>query len=283
MALLAGGFVYVLHHLPRLGDHAVLTLLAVLGLAAAGAALIGGGLASRVSRQPIVVVTEPDPSQITPLTKEDLDFCTELHTAALGHGFFVSMGPGILREYLRSFFDSPYAIAMGSTIGGHRVGFLVGVLYPQRHARWVLRHRGVRFALRALGALALRPLVAARFLRGRLGRYASFWRRHRGSDWGQPATAPKFGSEPAVLSHVAVVDGARGTGAGKQLVRSFEATAGSSGARWATLTTLAGDEGAGSFYSELGWRRLETRTASSGETSEEWATNLGEGGPLCAD
>lgn len=273
MATMAGALVFVLHHLPQLGGHAIVTLAAVLGMAVAVPALVGGRFATRQPRQPIVVVSDSDASTVKRLVHEDLDFCGELHAEALGHGFFVSLGPGFMREYHRSYFDSPHALALRCSLAEHPVGFLVGVLHPQVHARWVLRHRGVGLALRGAGALALRPGVAVSFLRRRLHRYATVWRRHRGQPASEPGRSP-LSSEPAVLSHVAVVPGARGTGVGRKLVRSFEATANASGADWATLSTLAGSQGAGDFYSELGWSRRAFRRMPSGDLTEEWTREL---------
>lgn len=280
LALLTATLIFVLHHLPPLSGHAILASAGVFAGAALVAALAGGILARGRSDSPIVVITAPGESEVRQMQEDDLDFCAELHAQALGHGFFVSLGPGFMRAYYRNFLESPHAMALTSVVKGHPVGLLVGVLQPQAHARWVLRHRGAGLALRGAAALTVRPRVAAHFVKSRLRRYASAWRRHK-RPASKQASNSQSGSAPAVLSHMAVVPGARGAGAGRELVRSFEATSRGAGARWAILTTLAGPEGAGPFYARLGWTRHGATSNLSGVPMEQW-TRTFEGGPACA-
>lgn len=110
----------------------------------------------------------------------------------------------------------------------------------------MVRHRGLRLAMGTLGALLTRPRPALRFVRTRVARYARSWWRHRG---GAPVPDSIAGERPiAVLSHIAVLTGARGAGVGRRLVEAFVDTARRSGAERVTLVTLDEDDGAGAFY-----------------------------------
>ena len=272
--LLVGTLIFVLLHLPPLSGHLIVAGIAAL----ASAALVGVAVGQLITRQgtdpPVVVITAPGAADVRTMQSDDLDFCAELHAQALAHGFFVSLGHGFMRAYHRTFLESPHAIELISTARGHPVGFLVAVLRPQSHVRWVLRHRGAGLAFRGAIALAMRPRIAIRFVRDRLRRYLAGWRRHGGRS-AEETEDTRFGSAPAVLSHMAVVTGARGTGAGRRLVETFEATAGNAGARWAMLTTLAGSEGAGGFYARLGWSLRGRAIDLNGVPTEQWARELG--------
>lgn len=272
--LLVGALLFLLLHLPPLSGHLILAGIAAI----ASAALVGvavGKLITRQEPQPaVVVITDPGTTDVRAMQGDDLDFVAGLHVQALAHGFFVSLGPGFIRAYHRAFLESPHAIKLVSTAGGHPVGFLVGILRPQGHIRWVLSHHGARLAVRGALALATRPRIALRFARSRLRRYVASWRRHAGRSAEEPAEG--ISSAPAVLSHMAVAPGARGTGIGGKLVESFEATAGSAGAQWAMLTTLAGSDGAGPFYAGLGWNLHGHATDMNGLPTEQWARELGQ-------
>lgn len=264
---------YGLHHLPPLSSHPALGVAIALVATGVVATALGRIAAPRRrSGLPTLVVAPTADERARPLRRGDLDFCAALHADALPHGFFVELGPRFLRSYYATFLDSPHAVALLASVGGHPAGALVGVLSPRAHARWVLRRRAVTLALRGAASMALRPRPALRFLKTRLGRYAASWRRHA------TGSASGGADEPAVLSHVAVVAGARGTGAGRRLVRSFEREARRAGARRAVLSTLEGHEGAGAFYARLGWRRSGSHATADGRRMEEWTRDLHEHG-----
>lgn len=77
-----------------------------------------------------------------------------------------------------------------------------------------------------------------------------------------------------MLSHLAVLPGARRTGSGARLVRSFEQAVARAGARRAVLTTLACPEGAGPFYAGRGSTRSATHVTLDGRGLEEWTRDL---------
>ncbi len=221
---------------------------------------------------PHFVDVPPGAAGLRPLDRRDLAFSAALHAQTLPHGFFADLGPRFLRGYHATFLDSSHAVALVATLGGHPAGALVGILDPAHHMQWVLRRRGMNLALRGALALAVRPRLALRFLRTRVGRYAHGWFRHRHRPQERAQAAES--RPPAVLSHVAVVPSARGTGTGVALVEAFEEAARRSGATHAILTTLEGSEGAGPFYARLGWERTTTRRTHDGLPMEEWTRAL---------
>jgi GNAT superfamily N-acetyltransferase len=210
---------------------------------------------------PAVIVPRKDSIAVREfLGPDDVRVAAALHAAELSHGFFVQLGPQFLREYERAFADSPHAVGLVAEIDGHVIGMLVGTYDRPRHIRWLLQRRGVLLAGLGAASLALRPLVAVRFMRERAARYARRW-RDRGAS---VASGPPVGSVPAVLEHVAVARGARGTGAGSALVAAFEDQAARHGCREMRLFTLPATTGAGAFYARLGWVRTGSATTADG-------------------
>jgi GNAT superfamily N-acetyltransferase len=276
VACVAAALGYVVHHVPPLREHPSVGV-AVALLAAAGAAvgLSALGRGHREYQLPTVLVPPPGGAEIRRLDRDELAFCAALHCDSLPHGFFVKLGTRFLRAYYATFLDSPHAVALVATVSGQPVGVLVGVLRPRAHARWLMGHRGPALALRGALAMAMHPVAALHFLRTRLRRYARAWRRHRAAD---PRLPGGRDAGAAVLSHVAVVPGARGTAVGRRLVRAFEAEAVRYGATRAYLTTLEGPQGAGSFYARLGWSRARSHLTPDGVRMEEWTRGLDEGG-----
>lgn len=272
-ALAAAMLGYLAHHASPLAGHAAETVLSAVILATAIAVgLAAAAAARRPIALPDVVVAAPGRESLRRAERRDLDFCGALQTSTLGHGFFVALGPGFLRAYHATYVDSPHAIALIASLDGHPVGALTGVLEPRSHRRWTLRHRGFRLAARGLFALVSRPVPAVRFMRTRIARYGRSWLRDRRGG----AAAPVEGAAErvAVLSHVAVLPGARGTGTGGRLVGAFVEAARQSEADRVTLVTLEGDQGAGEFYAGLGWRAGELHFAPEGRRLREWSLLL---------
>lgn len=273
-ALVAAVLGYLLHHLPPLRDHPVQGVLVAVVVAAAGAFAVGAllGRPRRYQLPAVVVASEAGPG-VRRMEERDGDFCAALHAEALPHGFFAELGTGFLKRYYATFIDSPHAFGFVATLAGEPVGALVGILDPRAHARWVLRHRGVALGLRGGAAMLLNPGAALRFARTRVARYARAWRRHRAG--AEPTRAEARADVPAVLSHVAVLPGARGVAAGRALVRAFEDAAAANGAAMAILTTIEGAGGAGRFYERLGWRWSGTHVTADGGRVEQWTRDLG--------
>lgn len=272
IALTAATFGYLLHHLPFFEDHAMLTSAAALAVAGVMAAAFVFLLAPPQRQVVPIVVLDRDRVPVRRLDASDLDFCIALHRETLGHGFFVQLGNRFMLAYYRSFLQSPHAVALKAEVGAQPVGFLVGALRARAHRRWMIRHRGIVLAALGAAGLASRPATAARFARTRLSRYTAAWRRHRAGT-GPAPSGPA--SDPAVLTHVAIVSGARGTGAGRGLVHAMVTEGRRAGAERILLTTLAGAAGAGPFYAALGWTRSALHRTPDGSEVEEWSLDLG--------
>jgi ribosomal protein S18 acetylase RimI-like enzyme len=270
-AIVAAVLGYSIHHFGPLQDHAVESVLIGLAAAALLAALPAAAAASRPAL-PELVVAAPGSHEIRAAAREDAGFCAALHADSLPHGFFTQLGPAFLRAYHETFIESPHAIAYVATVRTVPVGMVVGSVHPAAHARWVMRHRGVRLALLGAAGLALHPVTGLHFLQRRAGRYLRGWRRYR-----RPGAADRVtASESAVLSHVAVVPGFRRTGAGSELVEAFVEACRARDVPRVTLLTMESATGAGAFYAGLGWRAGEVRVTPDGHRMRQWVLFTGD-------
>ena len=187
------------------------------------------------------------------MTRADAAWAASLHERALPHGFFARLGCRFLAVYYETFIRSPYAVAFVVDSPDGPVGMLVGTVRNAAHYSWVLRRQGRRLFRRGLAALLLRPPSLIFFVRTRLGWYVRKVLRFTTRMFTSSAPPPAPGPQPAVLTHLAVEETARGTGAGGALVAAFEQAAAGAGCTEAVLVTLAGPAGAGQFYRRLGW------------------------------
>lgn len=196
--------------------------------------------------------------RIRPMDPEQLPFVVAEHRRLFPDGFFARLGPAFLSAYTRTYLTSPHARAYIAEADQQPVGFLVGVIDPAEHRRHVLQVHGRKLLLRAVGGLALRPLLALGFLRTRLGRYCRNLMPGRRSA-AQQTAGPS--GVTAVLAHVAVIERARARGIGNALIKRFLGDAAACGCARAGLVTVAGPGGAGPYYEARGWvPRGQTRT-----------------------
>ena len=270
-AIVAAVLGYTIHHLGPLQNHAAESVLIGLGAAALVAALSAAAAVSRPAL-PDLVVASPGSQRIRPAAGTDARFFAALHADSLPHGFFTKLGPAFLRAYHRTFIDSPYAVAYVATVSDVPVGMVVGPTHPVAHRRWVLHHRGVRLAVLGAAGLVLHPVAGSRFVRRRAGRYLRGWRRHRRPSSAASVAAP----ESAVLSHIAVVPGARRSGTGRDLVDAFVEACRDADIPRVTLVTLESPAGASAFYASLGWRSGGLRTTPDGHVLREWILFTGQ-------
>ena len=260
-----------LHHLPYFAEHELIGSIVAVVIASSTAVLAVGLAANRRhAHPPVVVVAGPEQQQVSPAVPEDIEFCASLHALALSHGFFVSLGPLFMRAYYETFLSSPHAVALVAKVKGHPVGMVVGVTDPAAHARWAVRRRGLVLAGIGAGAMLTRPVPTARFIRTRLCAYRRAWRDNRaaGETDEQPTT------RRAVLTHIAVLPGARGAGIGDKLAHQFLDEARGAGCGQAALTTLTGERGARDFYLTRGWREEGTRIGADSQASLYMALEL---------
>lgn len=258
-ALAATGLTYGLHHTALLDDHDVGLALVLLTAGIATAFVFSALAATPEAQLPVVLTLDTDRADVRPARTSDLVFCATLQRETLPHGFFAALGQRFLRAYLATFVTSPYAVAILLTVRDTPLGMVVGVIRPRTHRSWVLAHNGPQLAVLGAAALAARPRLALRFLRTRSIHYARSWRRRR-----SPAALRPV-EQPAVLSHVAVVPGAKGSGFGRELVAAFVEAAREGGSPRVVLATLAGDAGAAGFYRKTGWLESGTSVSFDGQ------------------
>src|SRR5215213_6456698 len=165
--VVCGILVYVLHHLPGLDGHEVEVAAVAIGVAVGIALLVTLGVRDPAQQMPAVVVLRPGQTAVARLQRRHVAFAAALHGEVLDRGFFAALGPRFLRAYHRSFLASPHAVALVAHAGGHPIGFLVGILRPRAHRRWVLSRHGPRLAAAGALALVVRPVVLVRFARTR--------------------------------------------------------------------------------------------------------------------
>lgn len=219
----------------------------------------------------------PELAVVRRMTTDDARWAGELHAQALPHGFFARLGPGFLARYYETFVDSPQAVAFIADSPDGPAGVLVGTVRNRLHYSWVLRQRGARLVRAGMAAMLARPAVLVLFLRTRLAWYLGgalrlARRKVLRPFRSRPQSRPR--RQPAVLTHVAVTDHARGTGAGSALVSSFVQAARSAGCEEAVLVTLAGPAGAGPFYRRLGWTLRDRHDDHDGRLLECYQRRL---------
>jgi GNAT superfamily N-acetyltransferase len=231
-----------------------------------------------------VAVTAPILPQvlIRPATDSDLVLTGSWQCAFLPHGLFPRLGKKFVRRWHATYFDAPYGTALIAELpmpGGARkpVGFLVGATDQVRHVDDVMYRCRWGLAVAGTAALALRPRLAAHFLRTRAKAYLRRLLRRSAQTAGNPPAAGT--PRTAVITAVAVTPEARGSGAGKELVAHFLVQARRAGAQRAELAVIAGPGSADGFYDRLGWQAVEEHLSKDGSLSRTYRYGLETGAP----
>jgi ribosomal protein S18 acetylase RimI-like enzyme len=186
------------------------------------------------------------------MTSHDLDVAAALHTQHFPRNIAARFGRRFVRAYLETFLRSPAAVGLVAVReSGTIVGYLVGVTSTELHRPFVRSQRRVLLRAAAPGLVRNSWFLARVLMRKIKNRVES------ASNTNEPGSV-----EPvAVLSHVAVAETHRSSGAGGALVRAFELAALAAGTDKAVLATVVDDEDAGAFYRRLGWTQVsEGRT-----------------------
>jgi ribosomal protein S18 acetylase RimI-like enzyme len=214
---------------------------------------------------------------VRPARPDEVLRTAQVHRRSLPGGFFARLGTRFLARYHATFESGSRARLLVAEQRGEVIGFLAGTVDNAEHYRSVLRHHPVGLALSGLRALLADPRLATEFVRTRVGRYARAVVRQLGRRASDPpagrgptATPEDTGGAVAVLTHVAVREDARGSGAGQALVDAFTREVRRAGAREVRLVTAVGG-GAARFYRRLGWTSRGTRRAADGTVVEEFA------------
>jgi ribosomal protein S18 acetylase RimI-like enzyme len=183
----------------------------------------------------------------------DVNGMVVVHRDAFRDFFLTSLGDRFLRRFYAATVREPTALSFVGRVGGEIAGFVVGTTQPSRFFRRLLLRQGMGFCLDALGALVRRPwYVSKRLLRGVTYR-------------GEPP--PAYRADAALVSSIAVLPTAAGTGLGTALLDAFCAAAAQRGASSVyLLTDREGNEAVNRFYLKAGFL-LETELVRQGERS----------------
>lgn len=268
VAIVSAAAGYLVHHSSYFSEHRLEEAILAIVLSSLCGVVLVGTIANRRHPEPPDVILARGAIDVEPADPDVVDTLASIHARYLSSGLFVSLGPAFMRAYYSGFIRSPYAVAFVAKAKGHTVGMLVGTTNQRRHRRWVLTNQSALLGAVAVVAMATRPVTTVRFLRTRLSRYRQALKRRR-----EPASESDETSV-AVLTHVAVVLGARGEGAGAKLVKRFESSVRREGTVRAYLVTNQGGAGAREFYSGLGWHVTGTAESLDGERTVAMGKDL---------
>lgn len=206
-------------------------------------------------------------------TEEDLWLMATDMIRYLPEGLFPRLGKRFVRRWMRTFLTEQYGVALVAvTLNASRqqVGFLLGSTNQVHHIADVLHQHRWRLLLAGLTALCLRPRVLLHFLRTRSQPYL---RRIMGRTH-DVEVGPSPRPTTAVITSLVVLPTVRGGGIGGLLVEEFLDHAAADHASLAELVTSAGADGAGTFYTKIGWKRVEERHSKDGTTIHTFQHSL---------
>jgi GNAT superfamily N-acetyltransferase len=185
-------------------------------------------------------------------TERDVPGIVAVHRDAFRDFFLTTLGERFLRRFYGAMVREPSALNFVGTVNGSLAGFVVGTTQPPRFFRKLLVRQGLGFCADALGAFVRRPwFVGRRLLRGLT---------YRGE-------APQMRADAALVSSIAVLPVASGTGLGAALLNAFCDAAAQRGASSVYLLTDRDDNsGVNRFYLKAGFV-LEAELTRSGKRS----------------
>ena len=191
-------------------------------------------------------------TQLVRVAREaDIADVVTAHVSAFPGFFLTQLGPRFLAGFYQAFLGDEDAVLLVAEGPDRRlIGFLAGVLAPERYFRRLRVARGAKLGFAALPALARHPvrvgkrLLAAVVYRGdRPSGLTDYW----------------------LLSSLGVHAEASGMGAGGALVRRFLDSAMQAGARGVYLLTDGSDNAAAlRFYARHGFVAHSERTRRDG-------------------
>lgn len=178
-------------------------------------------------------------TEVRAATAHDVARIVDVHTAAFPEFFLTFLGPAFLTRFYAAVVDDTANISLVADDGRSILGFVVGPLHPAGFFRGLLLHQGWGFATDAVPAIARRPLYTARhLLRGLF---------YRGD-------VPDAKPETALLSSIAVVPKASGSGVASALLEAFCRRAADHGSQRVYLTTdRDANDAANRFYLKHGF------------------------------
>lgn len=218
---------------------------------------------------------------VRPARHDDLLQIAQLHVEELPGGLFPRLGPGFLRCWHGEHLTLALGVALVAVTrdgpADRVVGFLTGDLDHAAFVEEVLRTRRHALIARGLLALAMRPRVAASFLRTRAPAYLRRLTGRRPADVvtasssaamlpTHPAIAPTTSPprSPAHLTAIAVRRELRARGVGAQLLEAFHARCGEAGVAAAELLTATASPAPSRFYVRHGWTAVDEEVTRDG-------------------
>lgn len=205
--------------------------------------------------------------QVMPADDYDVAQTAALHVAELPHGLFPRLGEGFVRRWHRAHLRSEHGVMLVVCRGERILGFALGATDRPSNVAWIIKHHRAELLVAGLAALAIRPAVAAQFIRTRGARYGR--RLFLGGP--SPRIAPSGGEQEAAFTPIAVLEAvvvaadARGQGIGSALVEHFLTIAGAAGAARVELVTKEGASGAAGFYERGGWQAVGSHVDRDGD------------------
>lgn len=186
------------------------------------------------------MIDEPDMERspvLEAMRANEVDQVVDIHMRAFPGFFLTFLGPAFLRQFYAGVLESPSGIALVGRLEGQICGFVAGSTAPAGFYRRLLRRRGWRFALAALGPMFRNPGILPRLLR-------ALTRTSEG----------KGRSGAGTLMSIAVMPEAQGSGLGQALVLAFLARSASAGVTTVSLSTDSEDnQRVNDFYQALGF------------------------------
>src|SRR3546814_11976374 len=104
------------------------------------------------------------------MNEHDLVRAARLHREHLPHGLFPSLGERFLRRYLRTYLNTPTAVALAIEGEHGMFGFLCGTVDRRAHRGHVFRAHAASLVRGGVFPLTSHPEVATLFVRPRGGR-----------------------------------------------------------------------------------------------------------------
>ena len=205
--------------------------------------------------------------KVRPLEDGDVASAVRLHLEVLDMEFLSRFGPGFMRTYYQAWRGSPGAIALvARDERDELVGVLLGASDPAAHVQAMVRHYGLRLALRLLGYALVHPRLAKDLVVTRSRRYVRGLLRLVTSRLSRGSAPISHGAATIVgeITHVLVSPRAQGQGIGRALMDAAVTQARGAGVDELTLVTPP-DMAARDFYEHLGWQLEGEMRSRSGE------------------
>ena len=187
---------------------------------------------------------------VSPATEKEITDIVAVHLTAFPDFFMTLLGERFLSRFYGAVLRDSSTLSFVGYMNGGVAGFVVGTVQPQQFFLRLLLQQGVGFCFDALGALLRRPwFVGRRLLRGLTYRGEAPQQMH---------------SNSALVSSIAVLPSASGTGLATALLNAFCEAAGRRGSSSVYLLTDRDDNpGANRFYLKAGFT-LEAEVVRSG-------------------